>query len=573
MRISTTKTKNFEFVYLIKDFYSHGSRTTKIVEKLGTMDELREKLSADRDGVLSWAKSYAKEKTALEKEENRKLSLSFSQTALIGKDQRRISSCGYLFLQALYSRLKLGNTFRSIKTRHKYSFNLDAILSDLIFARILAPSSKASSYETAKSFLEPPKYALHDVYRALSILSDEADFIQSEVYKNSNFISGRNRSVLYYDCTNYYFETEQEDGFRCYGKSKEHRPNPIVQMGLFMDGDGIPLAFDLFSGNRNEQGSLKPLEKKIIKDFEFSRFIVCTDAGLGSEDNRFFNSVRGRSFIVTQSLKKLSEDDRLSAFSDQGWRRVSDHKPVSLQKVMEFDDDTALYYKELPYTTKKLQQRLIITYSPKYAAYQKRIREAQIQRVLKLLQSGSIKRAAKNPNDPARFITRTAVTSDGEIAECDLYTLDQSAIGKEAQFDGFYAVCTDLFDDGVESILKISEQRWQIEESFRILKTEFQSRPVFLRREDRIRAHFLTCFLSLLLLRILEKELGNKYTVHALLKVLRSMQLLELEDGYLPAYDRNDITDVLHEVFGFRTDFQIISKQNLRNIIKQSKQA
>jgi len=572
MRISITKSKNFEFIYLIKDFYSHGSRTTKIIEKLGTIDDLSAKMNCSRDQVIAWARDYAKKKTAEETRENNDISVSYSQKALIQPDKNRLFHCGYLFLQSLYCQLRLPHVCRMIRRRHKIEFDLDAILSDLVFTRILKPSSKASSYETAKRFLEPPKYALHDIYRALSILAEESDYIQAEVYKNSHFVTPRNNAVLYYDCTNYFFEIEQEDDLRRYGKSKEHRPNPIVQMGLFMDGHGLPLAFDLFEGNRNEQTSLKPLEQKILHDFDFSRFIVCTDGGLGSENNRYFNSIGGRSFIVTQSLKKLKKDDLKSALSNQGWKRLADDCPVDLDSVKKEACKDTLYYKEEPYTTKKLHQRMIITYSPKYAAYQQKIREDQIQRARKMIQNGNIKRVRKNPNDPARFIEKAALTDQGEIADKTFYYLSEEAIKKEAEFDGYYAVCTDLMDDDAKDILKVSEGRWEIEESFRIMKTDFKSRPVYLHRVDRIKAHFLTCYLSLLFYRLIEKKLENRYTASAIIDTLRTMMVLEQDAGYLPAYTRTSITDDLHKTFGFRTDYQIMSKKKMRSIIKETKE-
>lgn len=571
MRISTSKSINAELVYVIKDYYSKGTRTTKIVEKLGSMKELMESRGESREEVLAWAKEYAREKTKAEEAEHEKISMSFSPSLLIKADEKRLYDCGYLFLQSLLSSLKIRNIMRSIKGRHRYQFDLSKILSDLIYARVLYPSSKLSSYGAAQSFLEAPDYQLHDVYRALEVLADESDFIQAELYKNSNFITRRNGRVLFYDCTNYYFEIEEADDLRKYGKSKEHRPNPIVQMGLFMDGDGIPLAFDIFAGNRNEQQSLKPLELKILQDFELSKVIVCTDAGLASENNRILNSVRGRSFIVTQSLKKLKADEIETALSNNGFRRLSDNRLIDLSAPPSEDTIDTVYYKELPYSSKKLEQRMIITYSPKYAAYQKHIREEQVNRALKMIESGTFKKERRNPNDPARFISSASVTADGEVADKKLFFLNEEKLREEARFDGFYAVCTDLFDDPPADILSVSEKRWEIEECFRIMKHEFKARPVYLRSEDRIRAHFLICFLALLIYRLLEKKLGAGFTAEELIKTLRSMKLLGLPDGFIPAYTRTILTDRLHDTFGFRTDYQILSKKKIREILKSSK--
>ena len=379
----------------------------------------------------------------------------------------------------------------------------------------------------------------------------------------------RNDKILYYDCSNYYFEIEQEDGNKKYGKSKEHRPNPIIQMGLFMDGDGIPLAFSLFPGNANEQTSLKPLEKKVLSDFGCQKFIYCSDAGLGSESIREYNHMGKRAYIVTQSIKKLKKEEKEWTLNLQGFKRVSDDLPVDIMKLPE--DDKGLYYKDEPYTTKKLHQRLIITYSPKYALYQKAIRDKQVERAQKMLESGSTKKNRKNPNDPARFIGKKAVTKDGEAADIEQY-LDEDKIAEEAQYDGLYAVCTDLLDDDVNDILKVSEGRWQIEECFRIMKTDFSARPVYLQDENRIKAHFLICFLSLTIYRYLEKKLNLQYTCEELLDTLKAMNFAEIqEQGFIPLYKREKITDALHESCGFRTDYQFITKSKMKTIQKKSK--
>ena len=397
----------------------------------------------------------------------------------------------------------------------------------------------------------------------------ESELIQSEVYKNSHFLGKRNDKILYYDCTNYYFEIEQEDGSKKYGKCKEHRPNPIIQMGLFMDGDGIPLAFSLFPGNSNEQTSLKPLEKKVLEDFGCQKFIYCSDAGLASEDIRAYNHQGERAFIVTQSIKKLPAEDKEWALNKKGFKRVTDDKPVELDQILE--DDQGLYYKDEPYTTKKLHQRLIITYSPKYAKYQKSIRENQVERAEKMLASGKTKKQRKNPHDPARFIGSIAVTKDGEAADVHKF-LDENKIEAEAQYDGLYAVCTDLLDDDVCDILKMSEGRWQIEECFRIMKTDFSARPIYLQDETRIKAHFLICFLALLSYRLLEKRLDYQYTCSTLLDTLKTMNFAAIEEqGFIPLYKREKITDMLHDACGFRTDYQFITKSQMKTIQKKSK--
>lgn len=590
MRISIRPSaKNVDSIYIIKDLYlrdvrgkkasgnpSGKERTTVTVKKLGRIPDLMAALDMSRDEVIAWAKEQARKMTEEEKKNNEKISVDYYPNQIIDKDVERLFSCGYLFLQSLYYDLRLDNICRNISGRYAFKYSLDAILSDLIYARIIDPGSKRSSYSFCQSLLEPPKYELHDVYRALSVLAGESDYIQAEVYKNSYFVAGRNNRILYFDCTNYYFEIEEEDDFRKYGKSKENRPNPIVQMGLFMDGDGIPLAFNIFPGNQNEQPSLKPLEQDIIRNFGFERFVVCTDGGLGSDDNRLFNDIEGRAFIVTQSLKKLKADERNAAMDDRNWRRLSDGKSVDISEIKADPQShiNDLYYKEETYGTKKVPgQLMIVTYSPRYALYQRSVRSKQIERAEKMVENGAKKKSYGNPNDPARFVRKVSVTENGEAADQTQYSLNEERIAEEKMYDGYYAVCTNLVDDSVKDILSVSERRWEIEESFRIMKTDFEARPVYLSREDRIRAHFLICYLSLLIYRLLEKKLENKYTSTQIITALRSMKLLAVEGiGYQPAYKRTDLTDDLHSKFGFRTDYQIMKKSSVRSVIKQTKE-
>lgn len=572
MNLHISKSKNSESFYIARSYVkANGTTTSMIVRKLGTLQQLLPEHGPTRDDVLAWAKNEVKIETERYKKENetKTVLIPFHADRQLDYDRKVFFRGGYLFLQPIYYELQIQKICQKLKYKYKFEYDMNAILSDLIYARVLEPSSKRSSYKTASSFLEKPSYQLHDLYRALDVLGNECDFIQSEVYKNSFFAGKRNDKVLYYDCSNYYFETEQEEGLRKYGKSKEHRPNPIVQMGLFMDGDGIPLAFSLFPGNANEQTSLKPLEKKVLSEFGCRKFIYCSDAGLGSEAIRCFNHIGERAYIVTQSIKKLSKEDKAWALDKKGFRRVSDDKPVDIHTIAP--DDTALYYKDAPYTTNRLHQRLIITYSPKYAQYQKSIREKQVERARSMIHSGAFKRSRKNPNDPARFIGIDAAAEDGKKAKIHAY-LDQEKIDTEEIYDGLYAVCTDLLDDEVSDILKVSEGRWQIEECFRIMKTDFCARPVYLQNENRIQAHFLVCFLALLTYRILERKLGCKYTCEEILETLRAMNFAEIqEQGFIPLYTRQSITDDLHTVFGFRTDYQFITKSKMKTIQKKSK--
>ena len=572
MRVTTSKSKNAESFYISKGYVNDkGVSTSVIIRKLGTLKDLLPEHGPTRDDVMVWAKEQARIETLKYKreKEEKQIKLTFHADRPLDYDKQVFYRGGYLFLQSIYYQLQINKICRKLKQKHKFKYDINAILSDLIYARILEPCSKRSSYKAASEFLEKPSYKLHDVYRALDVLGAECDLIQAELYKNSHFLGARNDKVLYYDCSNYYFEIEQEDGNKKYGKSKEHRPNPIIQMGLFMDGDGIPLAFSTFAGNANEQTSLKPLEKKILGEFGCQKFIYCSDAGLGSESIREYNHMGERAYIVTQSIKKLKKEEKEWALDPQGFKKVSDDTPVDITKLDS--SDKGLYYKDEPYTTKKLHQRLIITYSPKYAAYQRTIRDKQVERAQKMLDSGNTKKNRKNPNDPARFIEKTAVTPEGEAADIK-YSLDENKIAEETLYDGLYAVCTDLLDDNVADILKVSEGRWQIEECFRIMKTDFSARPVYLQDENRIQAHFLICFLALTIYRFLEKKMDLKYTCEELLETLKAINFAEIqEQGYIPLYKREAITDDLHEACGFRTDYQFITKSKMRTIQKKGK--
>lgn len=575
MKLTITKSKNSEQFYIQHSVVKNGKSTTRTFKKLGSLNSLMASLNTDRDGVIQWAKQQVRIETENYKKDNDHIIVSLSPQSLIPVNQQNSFNAGYLFLQDICSTLRIDNICRNIKSRHQFKFNLHSILSDLIYTRILDPSSKRSSYEYAKKLLDQPNYELHDVYRSLSILASESDYIQSELYKNSFFHTNRNTKVLYYDCTNYYFEIEAEDGNRKYGKSKENRPNPIVSMGLFMDGDGCPLAFDIYPGNQNEQLSLKPLEEKIIRDFSIGEFIYCSDSGLASIGNKLFNGIQGRHYVITQSLKKMKKEDRDIALNPKQYRKIGSKSFINLEDLDESNPEVfeSVYYKEIPVKHNSISETIIVTYSPKYAAYQRKIRNEQIARAEKMISSnGKFKRNRNNPNDPTRFIKKLSVTDNGEIAQTTLCALDEEKINEESIYDGFYAVSTDI-DTDISEIISINKRRWQIEECFRIMKTEFKARPVFVRKDECIKAHFLICFISLLVYRILEKKLNYKYTVEEIIKTLRTMNITRIDEvGYIPSFTRTSLTDALHNLVDFRLDTQVIPKSKVRKIISSTKE-
>ena len=571
MRLKISRSTNAASYYVTKTVYEGKHEKTITVEKLGTEEQIR----VAHPGIEpeQWARQYIAELNRLEKEGREPDILAkLSPRMQLSPNEQILFNGGYLFLQKIYHELGLHKICADISKRHKFEYDLDNILSRLIYGRVLNPTSKLGTMEYAKKLIEQPKFELHQIYRALEILAKENNFIQAELYKNSLKLSKRNDRILYYDCTNYFFEIEEEDSFRKYGHSKENRPNPIVQMGLFLDGDGIPLAFCLAPGNTNEQTTLKPLEKKIIHDFENASFVVCTDAGLSSTANRKFNDISGRAFVTTQSIKKMKDYQKEWALSDDGWRLPGSSTEYSLSEILGSEKlfealREKVFFKERWIKEDGIEQRFIVTFSIKYMLYHRQLRERQLQRAVKMIEKPSAISKSRQ-TDPKRFIKTTTVTNDGEIAEKKSYSIDVDKYLDECKYDGFYAVATNLEDDA-ESIVKINSRRWEIEESFRIMKSEFDARPVYLSREDRITAHFLTCFLALTVYRYLEKRIGSEYTCSEILETVKSMDFMKLEaQGYVPVYTRTEITDKLHEAFGFRTDYEIVTSKMMKNILK-----
>ena len=580
MRLKITKCKNVSIYYVIKTVYVDGKEKTKTIERLGTEEEVIQK--ANGEDPVVWAKKYIDVLNKEEKQGTQKVLIPKSPSTLIEKDKQNSFNCGYFFLEKIYYALGLDNICNNIYNKHKISFDLNSILSRLVYSRIIYPSSKLATYELSKHFVEQPNFELQHIYRALEIIAKENDFIQAELYKNSLNISDRATGILYYDCTNYFFEIEDEDEFRKYGPSKEHRPNPIIQMGLFMDGNGIPLAFNINSGNTNEQQTLTPLEKKIIQDFKLSKFVVCTDAGLASNDNRKFNDKGDRAFITTQSIKQLKKHLKDWALAPTDWKLTGSDRTYNINHVQEKLENTTdetkkqkiknlTFYKERWINENGLEQRLIVTFSFKYQQYQRHIRDGQIERAQKAIENKNFKLDKRKQTDFKRFIKQTNITSDGEIANKGILSIDTNIIAKEELFDGFYGVCTNL-DDNVTEIIKVNHRRWEIEESFRIMKSEFKARPIYLSREDRIKAHFIICYISLLIHRLLEKKVEEKFSSSEIIYCLRNMNLLNHGiDGFEPIYTRTDLTDLLHDKFGFRTDYEITSPMEMKKILKNLK--
>ena len=579
MRLSIRKSGRFTYLYAIKGYRTdNGKSTTRVVEKFGTVEELREKLNGQ--DPIEWAKNRIEEMTKLENEANEEVIWKLNPKAMILKNEQRSYNGGYLFLQKIYHELGLDYICKKIEKKHKNKYDLNEILSMLLYTRILYPGSKLSSLEDARRLIEQPSADIHQVYRALSLLATEFNEIQADVYKRSLKLGKRDTRVVYYDLTNYFFEWEEEQGLVQYGHSKEGRPLPIVQMGLFMDKDGFPLAMCIEPGNTAETTTLKPMEELLKEKFGLSKLVVCTDGGLSSYENRKNDSVGDRAFITVQSLKKLKKPLQDWALETTGWHMSGSKEEYDISQLNPDEYYNVTFYKERWEPTKMstgevLEQRLIITFSFKYREYLSYVRNRQISRAQALIDSGrgnTSKR--KSPNDAKRYIKSEYCTPDGELAQIENFSLNQDMIDQESRFDGFYGICTDL-EGSAPEIIKINGGRWIIENGFRTMKTDLRARPVYLKRDDRIKAHFLTCFLSLLLYKYLEKKVnrgGQYFTTSEIIGTLRDMNFLSVNgEGYVPTYTRTDLTNNLHGSAGFRTDYQIVTKKQMRSIIAQTK--
>lgn len=452
MRLKTSKSKNAVLYYIIKDFTDiKGKRTTKIYEKLGNQKQVEERFG--KEDTLNKIKEYINELNNEDKEEL--LKREYNPNKRITPGVKRQFNIGYLFLKKLYNQLKINDICNSIQEKYQFHFDLNEILSYLVFARIIYPSSKLETFKQYQNFIEQPTFKLHDEYRALSYIAENMDYIQEQLFNNSKNIIKINSKVIYYDCTNYFFEIDDEDDLRKYGISKEHKPNPIVGMGLFMDGDGLPLSCNIYPGNQNEQKTLIPEETKIVNNFKLddTKMILCTVAGLASDEIKKYNIKDNRAFVITQSLKKLKDEYKNQVFNKTGWRIANDLRNVYNLETIENNEELkekyydTLFYKIIETETKSVKQDLIVTFCFRYFDYNKSIRNSQIERAKKSIETNNVTRKGKNQNDYRRFIESTNSTKNGEIAENNTYSINQNIIDEEEKYDGYYALTTNLNGD------------------------------------------------------------------------------------------------------------------------------
>ena len=588
--------------YIIKSYRkSKGAKTSSVVvEKLGRLSEIAEQ-HPDTD-PREWVEKRARELTEAEKADSRCVTLQLSPAKRISPERKRVVHGGDLLLQPLFYELGLDGICREMASRGRFRYNLEDIMKKIVFGRILFPDSKLGTWQQSQSFIQAPRFDLSDIYPALGVMARESDFIQSQLYLNSLRTNARDTTVIYYDCTNYYFEIEEADrepgdlepgaddkekvyvghrGLRKYGHSKENRPNPIVQLGMFMDSDGWPLAFCINPGNTAETQTMKPLEEKLADNFGLSEFVCCTDGGLGSRENRKYNTTEGREYITVQSLRNNKIDPVVQkwALEDAGWHITGHDGEYTLAEAREILGEKfreATLYKDRWYKVGSAQydEHYVVTYSQKYADYTKATRDQQVARALKKIASGeSVK--VKSPSDCRRFIKETGVTEDGEVAEKKFLYLDEEKIKDEARFDGLYALATSL-DDPATAILRANSYRYEIEHLFRVTKTDLELRPIYLSRKDRIIGHFITCFIALLMLKMLQRRVNEglseeeAFPVEAIREQLGKIKYLCHDAcGYEPAFDRNKLTDRMQEVSNMQIDNEIITKPRMRALLRK----
>ena len=602
--------KSKDPTYFIQVGIRNGKKvTTKNVERIGKHSELL-KIT---DDPLEYAKQRVKEynENIKSSKVEYNITVNFDDKVINQGNTVSKSTCkntGYFYLKELYSSLGISDFFDKVCSGRKIAFNPNMINMVLTFSRILDPESKMHTLKNLTGFYGDFDFSHQDILRFMDILEENYDEYLSHLFESSNKVIKRNTNVCYFDCTNFYFEKESEDedvydeitgelikGLLKYGVSKEHRPNPIVQMGLFMDADGIPLSMCINPGSDNESLCAVPAEKKMLKMFENKDIIYCSDAGLGYNDTRLFNDFGGRKFVVTQSIKKLNSILKQAVFNDYDYRFSQDGKPASLETMKTFDrtlkENRKYYdgyiYKSIPVDklvdlglfevkqykngkTKKvkskgnLKQRIIVTYSRKMAEYQKTVRNRQIERAKKILANMDPDNFKKGPNDVTRFIK-----SDKEKKN---YYLDEARIEEEAKYDGFYAVATNIFDMKETEVLDIQSRRYKIEDCFRVLKTNFSSRPVYHHKENRIKAHFLICYTALLIYRLLEVKLDrNKthFTTEQIIETLQNMNVVNCSDMYYQAcYTGSDVLDSLEQLFDLKLSRKYYQPKTLNKFKK-----
>lgn len=565
--------------YIMQGFRKkEGGTSSRVYLKLGKASEIMDKYGCD--DAEAWARRKLKEINDSIRDDKASVMVPYNPDMKIETGNWKTVHCGHMVLLPLYNKLGLAQFSAEVSRRHRFRYDFADILRKLVMCRILFPDSKRATRECLNEFVDAPDFSLDDIYNFLGVLAEEITPLQKSLYEATRNELSRRTGVIYYDCTNYYFEIEKEDSLRRYGRSKEHRPNPIVQMGMFMDADGLPLAFCINPGNTGEQQTLQPLEEILANDFNLSEFVVCTDAGLASIDNRLYNTTEGRNYIVTQSIPQLPGTMKDWALEKKGWKRLGDSDDVTydISELNLENEKGHLYYRERWFrenrsAVKDYEERLIVTFSPKYALYQRQLRAQHMEKALEMIRRRSEK-SRQTQQDPRRLISTVRCTDDGEVAQNTLMSLDTDLIEKEKAMDGLNCVATRL-EDSVGDILHVNGFRYEIEHLFRVTKTEFDARPVYLRREDRIRAHFAICFVALLLLKAFQRQVNegmdedSRYSSEQIISALAGMKYNVVRGtGYVPAYSATALRSRCCETANLPIDRQIVLNRKMRQYVK-----
>lgn len=600
MNLSITRTKSATSLYVAQSVREGKVVHRKIIEKLGTTTAIMSKYGlASEEEAINWAKQYISKMNDEKRTEQAEIKIAVHPNRVLNLQSDSRVQLGYLVLQKLYHTLGLNLICDTIKKKYKIKYDLDHIVQSLIYARIIDPASKLRTSEDVSRYYKWSSLQPHQVYRSLSLLAKESDYIQSQLFLNSQKVMDRDTTILYFDCSNFYCETEQSSGYRQYGVSKEHRPNPIVEFGLFMDTNGYPLAFCVDKGNTSETKMMIPLEEKIINKWKVDDFIVCTDAAMAIAENKKFNTKGERHFVTSQPIKKISDTYQEWALNPDGWRKYiqfrdedtdEEQKEKQVEKenartynINEIDESAeynTIFYKKIGFNQNirengvniAIEQTLYVTYSVKYKEYQRNIRKEQIEHAQKYLQN---KRdpGARNSRDYKRFISKEHCTDEGEVAQNQILSLNNELIENEEKFDGFYGISADR-ELGINIVFSVLHNKWEIEESFRIMKTDFRTRPIFLSRDDRIKAHIMTCFLSLFVYRMLEKKyMRERYTSNEIITALRDLDAVKVgnSDGLITAFKYSYCMQSMLITTHVPLNYEYLSQQKLDQIVKLGK--
>lgn len=606
MFITIVKAKKYRYLCVSKSVRVAGKNRRVSIENLGTIESVMKAHGfATEEETIEWAERYVDTLNEKIKTENEEVIVKLypNRTRSLG-DKSKVRKLGYIIIQKMYYQLGLNLICDNIQKRHKVTYDLNNIMESLLYARMISPASKLQTSDDVANYYSWNKLDIHHVYRSLSVFAQEMDYIQSQLFKNSQKLIQRDTTVLYYDCTNFFFETEQSEGIKQYGYSKEHRPNPIVGLGMFMDKNGYPLAFCVYEGNKSETQTMIPLENDIIREHKLSNIIICTDAAMAIADNKIFNSAGEKHFVTTQPIKKLSKKYTDWALDPNGWRKyiplsacdteeernhklaeIAKKKIYNINEINEDEHKNTIFFKKTPFDQKMkdekgnnvtVDQTLYVTYSVKYKRFLEMKREEHIKKA-----EAAIKRGTPidkhNAHDYRRLIGKTTCTKEGEVAEIEEYYIDQTVIENEKRYDGFYGISVDN-DASVATVMNVLKNKWEIEESFRILKTDFRSRPVYVSRTDRIKAHFLTCYLTLFLYRFLEKHyMREKYTSNQIIRTIREMDGSVVEgtignDGINPLFEYNDCCQALCFHTGVMLNKAYLLDKYLAKTIKAAKE-